>query len=253
MMKAVFIVFVILSLYMIYENTIFRIHRITIKSDKIARDYRFVQISDFHMNSGISLKRLHQVIKNYHPDIIFITGDLIYRHTRDFTLLDQLFAGFNSPLYFVTGNHEYDNPRWNQLETILKKYSTIHIKKGYRKFNSELVIYGKDYSLPGGFEKREEETYHIFLVHDPYEYLYRMKDSFDLVLSGHTHGGQVRLPFLGGIIDNQFKFFPKYSKGLYPCRDGYLHIDSGLGSKGFLRFWNPVQITFIDLKARNKK
>lgn len=98
---------------------------------------------------------------------------------------------------------------------------------------------------------RSREGYQILIAHNPLFFLDYQRWGADLVISGHMHGGLIRLPFVRGIISPQVKFFPKYDAGLYTENDSHMVISRGLGSHSFMpRFLNPPELVVINLNNR---
>ncbi|MCG4585626.1 phosphoesterase, partial [Anaerosalibacter bizertensis] len=109
----------------------------------------------------------------------------------------------------------------------------------------------KDYNK--AIEGIDEKDYNIILSHSPNRPLRYLNGKEDLILSGHTHGGQVRLPIIGAVIAPGQGYFPKYDKGLFELENSILYIDSGLGNSVFpIRFLNRVQISNVLVKSNMK-
>ncbi len=177
---------------------------------------------------------LIQKIESIDPDIIAITGDLIDSKSYDAEVSMQLIREIvkEYPVYFVTGNHEKWSGKYNNLEKELKNHHVtvlrnehVTIQKGEQKINllgiddPEFVTGNrdegnivKDAILKAKFEM-PPNTFDVLLSHRP-EFLTEYADEqLDLVLSGHAHGGQVRLPFIGGLVAPNQGVFPTYTAG----------------------------------------
>ena len=95
-----------------------------------------------------------------------------------------------------------------------------------------------------------EKEYNILLAHNPLYFEEYSKQNIDLILSGHVHGGMVRLPFIGAILSPERKFFPKYSSGVYELNNKKLVVSRGLGhSRPGIRLFNKREIISITLKC----
>ena len=191
-----------------------------ISSEKIPADfdgYRIVQISDLHNKEfGKNQKRLIKKIKAANPDLIVITGDIVDRRKWGTKYMEKFLAESKgiAPMYYVSGNHEVWSFKYDKVKKILEKYGVNILDddvKTIKHKNSEIKIAG---IIDTGFEDREEyvpeilktlknkiksNEYSILLSHRP-EHIDDYADAgYDLVFSGHAHGGQIRIPFIGGI------------------------------------------------------
>ena len=250
-MKIIFIVIIIL-LYNLFEISVFKINKVKLKSKKLDRGYRFVQISDFHNNIFINLNKLINDIRKFNPDAVFLTGDIISRNTEDFKNVKKLLSGLkNYNVYYVQGNHELDNKNESQFNNILNEYGVINLSSKEMNFGNSIKLYGNPFGTMYKINfNLSESFYNILLTHDPKEFT-NYGGNYDLVLSGHNHGGQVRMPFVGQLIDHSGDIFPKYSKGLYKVNNTDFYMDSGLGQSVHFRLLNRVQITEFTIEKLN--
>lgn len=229
--------------YWYFELAFVKVKKLNISNDKNV-NLKFVQISDFHNNKLINIRNLKNGIEKFNPDVIFITGDLISRDTQELDRVEKFLKLIsNYEIFFVSGNHEVENKK-TSLEEIFKKHNIINLDNSVYELeidNNIFRIFGEGFA---GFNKNEidEKFYNILLVHNPNQFVNNYK-KYDLVLSGHKHGGQVRIPFIGQIIDHGMKFFPKYSMGIYEIEQTKLYIDAGLGQSIYLRIFNRVSYT----------
>ena len=210
------------------------------------------------------------------PDVIVLTGDMISRDMRDFHEISLFLQALSkiSPTYLCTGNHELDLPPEVQQEFWAMaeqagchplRNETVPLEKSgcsplylagaelaygiYRDENRgfrHLQSYTAD-DLTQALGTRQGCT--VLLAHNPL-----LLDSYagwgaDVVLSGHVHGGMVRLPFVGGVLSPERKFFPKYDKGLYEKGGTKLYVSGGIGKP---RLFNPPEINMIYLNSVQK-
>ncbi len=247
MIYIILLIFLV-GIYLIYENKVFKVNKVILKNQKISCKIKIVQISDYHLNPLINIDKLKRVIKKFSPDLVFFTGDLINRNSseKDIYKLEKLVKIFETTTFFVSGNHEFENNNKKVLYDILNKYEI-------KSLDNKNIVF-KDINICGKFYKGKssnlvylDNMYNILLIHDPLDFIYNESKNFDLVLSGHIHGGQVRLPLVGALIDPYYNIFPKYSKGFYKIRNSLLFISSGLGSKFFLRTFNRVELNLFEL------
>lgn len=236
------ILILLIFIYLLFQLVKIKIKEINIKSEKI-NNFKFVQISDFHDNRLISLKKLEKSICEFNPEVVFLTGDIISRNTTNTERVEKLFEIVSKyKCFFVSGNHEFENNLFN-IDNLLEKYEILNLKNSSYSLMSgdkKIKIFGEEFR--GDNLDKDYEDYNILLVHSPKQFLEKVRP-YDLVLSGHKHGGQVRLPFLGQILDHGVKFFPKYSMGLYNIGETILYIDSGLGQSIYLRILDRVSYT----------
>ena len=241
--------------FLYLQNNLIGITEVKITSSKIPssfKGYKILQISDLHNKQfGDKQGVLIQKIESIDPDIIAITGDLIDSKSYDAEVSMQLIREIvkKYPVYFVTGNHEQWSGKYNRLEKELKKYDVNVLRNehvGIRKGEQEINLLGiddpefvtgnrdegsvvKDEILKAKFEMRPD-TYNVLLSHRP-EFLTEYADEqIDLVLSGHAHGGQIRLPFIGGLVAPNQGIFPTYTAGLYEKQNTHMIVSRGLGN-----------------------
>lgn len=262
-MKKLLLVLVVFALsfaiYTQYERTNLRVTGYKLKTEKISENIRIVQLSDLHsMNFGEDNEKLIKKTKDLNPDIIALTGDLIDFKDKNLDAVRPLIEGLAGyDMYYVSGNHE----RWSDIDADLRR---LLADNGVKILSDEWVNYGDDIVVMGiedpeysnktyadkvinEMVKDTEGKYRLLLSHRP-----EITESFtdvDLVLSGHTHGGQVRVPFIGSIIAPSQGFFPKFDKGLYDFGETKLIISTGLGTSVLpVRAFNPPEIVVIDLE-----
>ncbi|WP_225743647.1 metallophosphoesterase [Marinilactibacillus sp. Marseille-P9653] len=253
-----------------YTVTIPKLHN-NIKGKKI------VQISDTHLkqryNNGY-IDQLLQKIKAQDPDIIVIVGDLVQASLPD--LVDvpirKLCEGLSAvaPTYMVTGNHDIQTPNFEDLTHVLNssKVRLLLDEAEWVDFGEEeggIVLMGlaerpKDEEIPKPILKYIELTAEmsrqpkILLAHRPErfkEYLDDKTKAPSLTLSGHTHAGQMRIPFIGGAIAPGQGLFPKYDYGIFSDEEDQskrMIISRGIGNSSFpFRINNRPEIVVITL------
>lgn len=238
------------------------INKVNIKSNKIDKNLRLTQISDFHSNKYINLDKLFKNIKEYNPDIILLTGDLIDYKTTDLKLALDLIKRtkeITQHVYFVAGNHENRNVKYPILANNMKKLGVTILNNESKTLDingEKLNIAGVEFQL-----NRKEYTdvlnninsnyFTLLLSHSPNRPIKYLAGKEDLILSGHTHGGQVRLPIIGAIVAPGQGLFPKHDKGIVQVGNTTLYIDSGLGNSVYpIRLFNRVQISNIMIDNR---
>lgn len=243
------IVCIIIFFYVFYENKFYKIKRVKLKTNKVSEKVKFIQITDYHLNKLINLEKLKADIDKINPKFILLTGDIINRNSNENNLksLEEFLKIFNKDVYFVTGNHEYENKNYCLFKEMFEEFQVKTFDGNFYELDSNVRIYGNNYKDDYKILNLDENKYNILLIHNPLKFIYGDFPKFDLTLSGHIHGGQVRIPKIGAIIDHDKKLFPKFSKGIYKRGNGNLYISSGLGSKFFLRIYNPVEIVEFEV------
>lgn len=203
------------------------------------------------------------------PDLIVLTGDIADDYT-DFKGTALLLDGIKdiAPIYYVTGNHEYRNENFYEVNENIKSYGVIHLSDAYEIVNvkgNEFVICGIDdpdryiqYEENESFNTRFEDLNQsvnfdglkILLSHRPEKIEEYTNSDFDIILSGHAHGGQVRVPFLiNGLYAPNQGLFPKYAGGEYRlAEDKYLFVSRGLAIGVLPRVFNPPEIVYIEIQ-----
>lgn len=267
---------VLLRIYI--DNEIPKVSNVEIKSSKLPEvfdGYKIVQLSDLHSKSfGNNNEMLIDMIDKESPNIIVMTGDMVTANEKDFTVFYSLVKELTKKyrVYYVYGNHEGELSLKlkSEITAFLKENGVIVLDNDYisiEKNNEKIKLYGlcytqKYYSYKGGkkhiitenYIKNklgtiDKNKYNILLTHNPLFFDAYSGYGFDLTLSGHVHGGLIRLPFIGGILSPERKFFPQYSAGVYEKGNSKLVVSRGLsrGTKGF-RFFNRPDVVSITLK-----
>ncbi|MDV3427636.1 MAG: DUF1294 domain-containing protein [Bacillota bacterium] len=272
------IILIHLVIFIYLGNNIISISRFSIESRNIPTEfngYKIVQISDLHNKVFFeNNNRLVNIIKNEKPDAIFFTGDIADRrnYSEDNIMLLMEKIKTYAPVYFVTGNNEILSGKFSSLEKKLKACGVIvlrNISVLVKRGSSEIYISGIDDPVINkseyeenykdtSFAKEEIEkikkdgSYNILLSHRPELFKLYADEKIDLIFTGHAHGGQVILPFLGGVIAPNQGFFPEYYKGVYRNEDTSMVVSRGLGnSLAPVRLFNLPEIVIVNLKGQS--
>lgn len=274
-------ILIVLCLIEIYvDNEMPKVTSFNIESNKIPIEfdgYKLLQLSDLHSKSfGDNNERLIKLIDNEKPNIIVMTGDMVTANETDFTVFYNLIRDLKEKyvLCYIYGNHEgeLENKNRKKLTDFLLENGVVILNNDITKLESgdaEINLYGlyypqkyysykasKKYNISTKYIKEkigtlDKKKYNILLTHNPLFFDAYVDWGADLTLSGHVHGGLIRLPFIGGLLSPERKFFPKYSAGLYENGDSKLIVSRGLsrGTKGF-RFFNRPDVVSITLKSK---
>lgn len=270
------ILLLILIIWTVWSNTALELHTYHISSEKIPQSfsgYRIAHISDLHNTEmGENNEKLINMIIDTKPDIIAITGDMVdsYNTDIDIALRFAREAVKIAPCYYVTGNHEARVSEYDNLITGLEEIGVIVLDNDKFKLEESgesITILGvKDPSfqtdyLFGDSETimadtldnliQEEDKYCILLSHRPELFRIYVDNNIDLVLSGHAHGGQFRIPFIGGIVAPNQGLFPKYDAGLFGEKETNMIVSRGIGNSIIpFRFNNPPEVIIIELQHK---
>lgn len=275
---AVILIFVILcSAFLIQQNndiTISETEYVNIKIPAEFDGYKIVQISDLHNKSfGKKQKRLINYIKKLSPDIILITGDIIdrRRYRLETALEFAREAVMTAPVYYVSGNHEAWSGKYETIKAELEKTGVIIADNNAFKIErngsyirllgaEDPAFYYEDYldganlsAMQTHLEKyKNEDSFKILAAHRP-NFIYLYKDNnIDLAFTGHAHGGQIRLPFIGGLYVPDQGFRPKYTAGSYTEGNTTMYVSRGLGNSVFpFRIFNRPEITAVTLRKES--
>jgi hypothetical protein len=227
---------------------------IELSSDKIDKDIKFIQISDLHITKYYFF---HEIIldkiENIKPDFILYTGDSLVKNT-DLESLDKFFKKLSkiADTYLIYGNWDFqDLKKVNQAYA----YENIHLVEGKSEIievkNQKIMVTGLPmfYKLP--YFENFDNFYSIFLTHVPDNIQKNsdLIDKSDLILAGHTHGGQVYIPFLTKFLVNKIGNYSEFLKGMHQIGNSKVYINRGLGSWLNLRFLTPPEITVFNLKG----
>lgn len=251
------------STFCIWQNNALTISDYQYASDKVSDafdGYRIVQVSDLHNKQfGKGQKRLLDKIKSCQPDMIVVTGDVVHSKHIDVALQFMHGAVEIAPVYFVTGNHEnwLDLSQQKELMKGLDACGVIRLdneKCVIEKDGESLSLIGlKDENLTGStlqeLAEANSSELAILLAHEPQNFALYQNASVDLIFSGHAHGGQVRLPFVGGLVAPDQGFFPYYDAGVYEENGTTMVVSRGLGNSVIpLRVFNHPEIVCVELK-----
>lgn len=267
---AIFLIIIVISI--IVHNKRIVITTINYRNSKIPSaftGYKILQVSDLHnAEFGKNQSTLIDKTKEIDPDIIFITGDLIDSYSTNIDISVEYIKGIATiaPTYFIPGNHE---SRIESYKELCDKLTST----GVKILDNKTTIIEKDSSLIGlmgvedpSFIKTQNQNeefksiltnlskdintdFKILLSHRP-ERLSDYEDTnVDLVFSGHAHGGQFRIPFLGGLLAPNQGFLPKYTSGIYKKNNTSMIVSRGLGNSIFpFRINNSPELVLVTLE-----
>lgn len=262
------------TLWVLWGNTAVELNEYTIQSESIPKNfdgYRIVQISDFHnAQIGKDNEKLISLIEKAEPDIIAITGDIVDWRRTDIELTKEFVLQIMkiAPCYYVSGNNESYITEKYDVKNILADMgvTVLEDETQHLEIEGEKILlagvddpafsdnYSSADSVPIMQTKLEElmsdDIYTVLLSHRPELFGVYCEYEADLVLSGHAHGGQFRIPFIGGLYAPDQGFFPEYDAGLYTDGKTNMLVSRGIGnSKIPVRFNNRPEVIVIELEV----
>lgn len=271
--KTIIIILILIAILIFCEcirsNNFLTVNNYVMKSDKLKNFAKFVFISDLHNKEfGEDNSELINLIAEHKPDFIAVGGDMVTRTYENNDNMKNILTEISkiAPVYCCLGNHESDlsykfdfkSDIENCGATLLDNEHTIITTKN----GEEILIIGMSgYPYPDTDEKHfwdelqesdelSADNYSLLLIHAP-DYLYGLlpDSGIDLTMCGHTHGGLVQIPIIGGLIAPNQMFFPEYDKGLFEFGESTMIISAGLAnSYPVPRFNNPPEICVIELQ-----
>jgi predicted MPP superfamily phosphohydrolase len=281
---AVFIVYCLIE--MIRELRDFRVTKYRICSQKlngIKREKKIIFLSDLHNRMyGEENERLLESIRNQHPDLILIGGDMLVRkdgNSYDKTVHFLAKLPGICPVYCANGNHEQKLKELpDKYEQSYEEYKKALTASGIHMLENasetvkleEVPVKLSGLEIPLGayarFGKKElslkeitdrigehGDDYQILLAHHPGYMKEYLAYGADLILGGHYHGCVVQLPGIGGVISTNFTLFPKYSGGIYPEGEQTAVVSRGLGTHSVpLRLWNWPELIVLELSGNER-
>lgn len=281
---AVFIVYCLIE--MIRELRDFRVTKYRICSQKlngIKKEKKIIFLSDLHNRMyGEENERLLESIRNQHPDLILIGGDMLVRKDGNFYDKTVHFLAKLPgicPVYCANGNHEQKLKELpDKYEQSYEEYKKALTASGIHMLENasetvkleEVPVKLSGLEIPLGayarFGKKElslkeitdrigehGDDYQILLAHHPGYMKEYLAYGADLILGGHYHGCVVQLPGIGGVISTNFTLFPKYSGGIYPEGEQTAVVSRGLGTHSVpLRLWNWPELIVLELSGNER-
>ena len=281
---AVFIVYCLIE--MIRELRDFRVTKYRICSQKlngIKREKKIIFLSDLHNRMyGEENERLLESIRNQHPDLILIGGDMLVRkdgNSYDKTVHFLAKLPGICPVYCANGNHEQKLKELpDKYEQSYEEYKKALTASGIHMLENasetvkldEVPVKLSGLEIPLGayarFGKKElslkeitdrigehGDDYQILLAHHPGYMKEYLAYGADLILGGHYHGCVVQLPGIGGVISTNFTLFPKYSGGIYQEGEQTAVVSRGLGTHSVpLRLWNWPELIVLELSGNER-
>lgn len=266
-------IFLLLLIWTLWSNKALEVNTYCIDSEDIPaafRGFRIALVSDLHNDEmGKDNEKLLTALEEIRPNMIAITGDLIDSRDTDVEIaLDFVREAVKiAPCYYVSGNHEARVLEYGRLKDGLEELDVTLLEDAEIKLEREGEIisiigvddpsFETDYLFGDSGEVMDRklqdlaqgEDFTVLLSHRPELLDVYAAYSIDLVLSGHAHGGQFRLPFVGGLFAPNQGLFPKYDAGLYKEGSTHMIVSRGIGNSLIpLRFNNRPEVIVVELQ-----
>lgn len=269
------VVLAVFAVWIVWGNTALELNTYTVTSSRLPDNFeglRIAHISDLHnAQMGKDNEKLLTMLREAEPDMIAITGDLIdSRNTNvEIALRFVQEAKKIAQCYYVTGNHEGRIEEYAELKNGMASAGVIVLEDS----QTEISIEGETVTLIGvndpsfqtdylfgdsesvmNFKLTElhtdENGFTILLSHRPELFSIYSNHDIDLILSGHAHGGQFRLLFIGGIVAPNQGLFPDYDAGIYTDGNTNMLVSRGIGNSILpLRINNRPEVVLIELSS----
>lgn len=275
MLAAIAAVLIAVVVWVAWSNAAIELNTYIIVSSRLPESfngYRIAHVSDLHnAQIGTDNEKLLTLLKEANPDMIAITGDLIdSRNTNvDIALQFVKEAVKIAPCYYVTGNHEARINAYSELRygltsagvTVLEDTSVnvdidgeaiTLIGVNDPSFETDYLIGDSETVMQSKLSKllTDGDGFTILLSHRPELFDTYVAHDLDLILSGHAHGGQFRIPFVGGVVAPNQGFFPEFDAGIYTEGNTSMLVSRGVGNSIVpFRVNNRPEIILIELNS----
>ena len=250
----------VIAVYLYAQNNCLTLSRRTLKIG-LDQPLTIVQLSDLHnARFGDEQKRLLDMVRAQSPDAIVLTGDIIDDEKGGYEPALELARGCAAiaPTYFVTGNHEKLSPSYENFLPELEKTGVMDLNGKTVTLAPQVTLTGAqdagfiglaDYEGYIASLMPQTDGYHILLAHRPELFEAYARAGFDLSLCGHAHGGQIRLPLIGGLYAPGQGALPRYTAGLYELDGLDMLVSRGLGNSVFpFRVGNRPEVVALRIE-----
>ncbi len=264
-----------------YERDCLTVERTVIRSAKIRTLRRLVFLSDLHDKEfGDGNRELLWAVRAAKPDAVLIGGDMMVAKAgrADLTVTERLLSGLADicPVYYGNGNHEQRllrerdiyGAQYRELQRLLCANGVVHLSDASVDFGEDIRISGLNLDecyyrnfiparMGSGYLQRrlgpaDSDRYQILLAHSPLFFPAYRQWGADLSLTGHFHGGTIRLPLLGGVMTPQYQFFLPCCAGTFVRAGRYMIVSRGLGTHSVnIRIGNKPQVVVVELQPED--
>lgn len=269
-------VIILVSTYLVWQNNAIEVSTYTFSESTVPQafdGFKIVQVSDLH-NKDFG-NQLNSKVSEENPDLIVVTGDVIDRNRTDIPTAVEAMEDLveMAPVYFVSGNHEVASGEYDTLKDEMDRIGVINLDNaidtvtideaeiGLIGIKDPLLLLLDDVEEAGSgealiqrtIEQLTEETgteFNVLLSHRAELMDVYAETTVDITLTGHAHGGQIRLPFIDGLFAPSQGFLPEYTNGIYEKNGSQMVVSRGLGNSIFpLRINNRPEIVVVTLES----
>ena len=263
---------ILLGIFFWEEDYIVTTSHYILTNEKIPDEflgYKIAQISDVHSNNSPVIKyQVRKYLQKEQPDIIVITGDLVDRQDSPVYPTNEFLTSLEdiAPIYFTTGNHDCEIIQRKDFVQALEAHNVKLLNDEIEfidRENESIALIGLDNIIDGTEQRTKvsskiqtilednnitEDTFTILLFHKPDAFPAFVKTKIDLALCGHAHGGQIRVPFVGGLYAPNQGILPKYTSGMIQKYKTTMIVNRGIGNSRFpFRINNHPEISIVTL------
>ncbi len=279
------IVIVICGAFIYHDTHSFVVRNYEVKTDKLQKDYTFVLMADQHgYVFGKDNEKLVSAIDKIHPDAILSAGDVFNArrikgkvHVESGMKLMSFLAS-RYPVFAANGNHEYKIKSYtSEYGNLYDRYKNTLVRAGVTYLENEAACFSDENiriigleidrkyfrkvvktemkpgyisSVLGNLNNEEKRRFNILIAHNPQYFPEYAQYGADLTVSGHVHGGIIRLPLLGGVISPAIALFPKYDGGKFEKDGKTMILSRGLGTHTIhVRLFNPCELVVIKVRG----
>ena len=270
----ILICLVLFAIQLYVDNNVIEVSKYEVSLENLPKEFDgtvLLHVSDLHSKQfGTDNEQLYAKIKEINPDYIMLTGDMINATDTDFSIFydfaEKIAAEYET--YYIVGNHELALSQ-KDYDDIINTITEFGIKVldnemvTLTKNNEFIDLYGMWYNSKYYFSEEftidamnkiigeEDGGFDILLTHNPKGFEVYAEWGAEVILTGHVHGGMVRLPYIGAVFAPERTLFPKYSEGVYSIENSHLVVSRGLGRglTGF-RLFNRPELGVVILKSK---
>ena len=271
---------------MLIDGNRFVVREYTIESEKIKDGIDVAVMADLHNKEyGVENKKLLAALNKMNPHVVMVAGDMLTAkpgkgYERAASFMEKVAENF--AVYYGLGNHEYrmkiypqnygtefveytDRLKKAGIQVLDNESALIQVKREQRITNIRVSglsierfyykrffkIYMEGVYIDSLIGEADKEAFQVLLAHNPEYFDTYAEWGADLTLSGHVHGGIMRLPVLGGVLSPKLVFFPKYDGGHFVKKDSHMVLSRGLGMHTIpIRIFNPAELVIVHLRPK---
>ncbi|HHU50154.1 MAG: metallophosphoesterase [Caldicoprobacterales bacterium] len=271
----ILIVLLVMLAFVIWQNNSITITSLEFYNPEIQEEFNeftIAHISDLHNRRfGSKQSILLNKLASTSPDLIVITGDLIDRRNYSLDIAMEFIEGALeiAPVYYVSGNHEAWSGKFDLIRENLEQAGVSVLDNTESELpcgDSSILLLGlsdPDFFTSHYFEGTntsamedqlrkwsDYDSFKILLSHRPELFDLYAENKMDLIFAGHAHGGQFRIPFIGGVVAPDQGLFPEYTSGSHTKNNSTMFVSRGLGNSIIpVRIFNRPEIVVVTLKA----